>query len=34
MALDALIDCAMRATQWRVTAGITPATVPFPGTSA
>jgi hypothetical protein len=31
MALDALIDCAMRATQWRVTAGITPATVPFPG---
>ena len=32
MALNALIDCAMRATQWRVTAGITPATVPFPGT--
>jgi hypothetical protein len=34
MALDALIDCAMRATQWRVAAGITPTTVPFPGTSA
>jgi hypothetical protein len=34
MALNALIDCAMRATQWRVTAGITPATVPFPGTPA
>jgi hypothetical protein len=31
MALNALIDCATRATQWRVTAGITPATVPFPG---
>ena len=34
MALDALTDCALRATQWRVTAGITPATVPFPGTPA
>jgi Domain of unknown function (DUF4439) len=34
MALSALIDCAMRATQWRVTSGITPATVPFPGTPA
>jgi Domain of unknown function (DUF4439) len=34
MALDALIDCAMRATQWRVAAGITPTTVPFPGTPA
>jgi ferritin-like protein len=34
MALNALIDCAMRATQWRVTGGITPATVPFPGTPA
>ena len=34
MSLNALIDCAMRATQWRVTAGITPATVPFPGTPA
>jgi hypothetical protein len=34
LALDALIDCATRATQWRSTAGITPATVPFPGTPA
>ena len=29
-ALDALIDCAVRATRWRVAAGL-PATVPFPG---
>ena len=31
MALNALIDGAVRATQWRVTAGITPTTVAFPG---
>lgn len=31
-ALDALIDAAIRATGWRAAAGVTPATVPFPGT--
>lgn len=31
-ALEALTDAAVRATRWRVTAGITPLTVPFPGT--
>ena len=31
MALNALIDCAVRATRWRAAAGITPVTVPFPG---
>jgi hypothetical protein len=30
-ALAALTDCAVRATRWRRTAGITPITVPFPG---
>jgi hypothetical protein len=30
-ALDALIDCAVRATRWRRAAGATPATVAFPG---
>ncbi|WP_326560349.1 ferritin-like domain-containing protein [Micromonospora sp. NBC_01796] len=30
-ALDALTDCAVRATRWRRTAGVTPATVAFPG---
>ncbi|MGH3898678.1 MAG: ferritin-like domain-containing protein [Pseudonocardiaceae bacterium] len=30
-ALDALTRAAVRATRWRATAGITPATVPFPG---
>lgn len=30
-ALDALVDAAVRATTWRRSAGITPATVPFPG---
>lgn len=30
-ALDALVDCAVRATKFRRTAGITPATVEFPG---
>jgi uncharacterized protein DUF4439 len=32
MAVAALIDCAVRATRWRRTAGITPATQTFPGT--
>lgn len=31
LALDALIDCAVRATRWRVAAGIAPSTVPMPG---
>jgi ferritin-like protein len=31
LAVDALMDCAVRATRWRATAGITPTTVPFPG---
>jgi hypothetical protein len=31
MALAALTDCAVRATRWRRTAGVSPATVPFPG---
>lgn len=30
-ALAALTDCAVRATRWRRTAGVTPVTVPFPG---
>jgi hypothetical protein len=30
-ALDALADAAVWATRWRAAAGITPATVPFPG---
>jgi hypothetical protein len=30
-ALDGLTDCAVRATRWRRSAGITPATVVFPG---
>lgn len=30
-ALAALTDAAVRATRWRRTAGVTPATVPFPG---
>lgn len=34
IALDALIDCAMRATRWRKLAKITPTTVPFPGSTA
>ncbi len=29
--LDGLTDCAVRATRWRRIAGVTPATVPFPG---
>jgi hypothetical protein len=31
MALDALVDCAVRATRWRRTAGVAPAVVVFPG---
>lgn len=30
-ALEALTDCAVRATQWRRSAGISPLTVAFPG---
>ncbi|MEH0840839.1 ferritin-like domain-containing protein [Micromonospora sp. CPCC 205711] len=30
-ALNALTDCALRATRWRRTAGVTPITVAFPG---
>lgn len=30
-ALDALTDAAVRATRWRVAAGLEPATIPFPG---
>jgi hypothetical protein len=30
-AVDALTDCAIRATRLRKAAGITPPTVPFPG---
>ncbi|MFF5171147.1 ferritin-like domain-containing protein [Micromonospora sp. NPDC000089] len=33
-ALNALTDCAVRATRWRRVAGIVPATVPFPGRPA
>jgi hypothetical protein len=31
LALDALTDCALRATRFRVLAGVSPATVPLPG---
>lgn len=31
MALDALVDCAVRATRWRRAAGVEPATVALPG---
>jgi hypothetical protein len=34
LALDALTDCAVRATQWRKTAGVSPVVVPFPGAPA
>ncbi|AVT30729.1 MULTISPECIES: ferritin-like domain-containing protein [unclassified Plantactinospora] len=33
-ALDGLTDAAVRATRWRGTAGVSPATVPFPGRPA
>jgi hypothetical protein len=33
-AVAALMDCAVRATRWRRTAGTLPATVPFPGAPA
>ena len=32
-ALTALVDAAVRATGWRLAAGVAPATVPFPGAS-
>jgi hypothetical protein len=32
LAVEALMDCAVRATRWRLAAGITPSTLPFPGT--
>lgn len=31
LALDAMVDCAVRATNWRVAAGVRPATRVFPG---
>ena len=31
VALGALTDCAVRATQWKKTAGLSPVVVPFPG---
>jgi hypothetical protein len=34
MAAQALIDCAVRATRWRVIAGVKPATQSFPGVQA
>lgn len=34
LALDALIDCAVRATRFRRYAGVKPAIVPFPGRAA
>jgi hypothetical protein len=34
LALDALTDCAVRATRWRRLAGESPITVAFPGASA
>ena len=33
VALDALTACALQATRWRGRAGITPVTIPFPGTA-
>ncbi len=32
IALEAFMDCAVRATRWRRLAGVLPATVPYPGT--
>jgi hypothetical protein len=34
LAVDALTACAVMATRWRKAAGITPVTVPFPGTTS
>jgi hypothetical protein len=31
LALGGLVDCAVRATRWRRTAGVEPAVTPFPG---
>jgi hypothetical protein len=33
LAMDALVDAAVRATRWRRAAGVVPFTVPFPGAS-
>jgi hypothetical protein len=33
LALDGLTDCAVRATRWRKLAGISPSTVPLPGSA-
>jgi hypothetical protein len=33
VALEALTACALQATRWRGRAGITPVTIPFPGTA-
>lgn len=33
-AVEALTDCAVRATRWRAQAGVAPATVAFPGRTA
>lgn len=32
--VNALVDCAVRATRWRVRAGVKPATLTFPGAQA
>jgi hypothetical protein len=34
LAVDALTDCAVRATRWRIAARVSPPTVPFPGAPA
>jgi len=34
LAVEALMDCAVRATRWRRLAGVLPSTVPFPGAPA
>jgi hypothetical protein len=34
LAVDALADCAVRATRWRLVAHVAPATVAFPGTTS
>ncbi len=34
IAVNALVDCAVWATRWRRTGGVSPATVTFPGTQA
>jgi hypothetical protein len=32
LAVEALMDCAVRATRWRLAGGVSPSTLPFPGT--